>query len=58
MTQDITVTAILHSAEQGKIGLDDPIGKYIDGVSKRTTKDRTAEWAGMRKADSRETTAT
>ena len=32
MTKTFTVTAILQLAEQGKIGLDDPIGKYIDGV--------------------------
>jgi D-alanyl-D-alanine carboxypeptidase len=32
MTKTFTVTAILQLAEQGKLGLDDPIGKYIDGV--------------------------
>src|SRR5882724_764270 len=32
MTKTFTVTAILQLAEQGKIGLEDPIGKYIDGV--------------------------
>jgi D-alanyl-D-alanine carboxypeptidase len=32
MTKTFTITAILQLADQGKIGLDDPIGKYIDGV--------------------------
>ena len=32
MTKTFTVTAILQLAEQGKIGLEDPMGKYIDGV--------------------------
>ena len=32
MTKTFTVTAILQLAEQSKLGLDDPIGKYIDGV--------------------------
>ena len=32
MTKTFTVTAILQLAEQGKLGLDDPIGKYIDDV--------------------------
>jgi D-alanyl-D-alanine carboxypeptidase len=31
-TKTFTVTAILQLVEQGKIGLDDPISKYIDGV--------------------------
>ena len=32
MTKTFTVTGVLQLAEQGKLGLDDPIGKYIDGV--------------------------
>ena len=32
MTKTFTVTGLLQLAEQGKLGLDDPIGKYIDGV--------------------------
>jgi len=31
-TKPFTVTAVLQLADQGKLGLDDPIGKYIDGV--------------------------
>lgn len=31
-TKTFTVTAVLQLADQGKLGLDDPIGKYIDGV--------------------------
>lgn len=31
-TKTFTVTALLQLADQGKVGLDDPIGKYIDGV--------------------------
>ena len=37
MTKTFTVTAILQLAEQGKLGLDDPIGKYIDGVPNGST---------------------
>ena len=31
-TKTFTVTGVLQLADQGKLGLDDPIGKYIDGV--------------------------
>jgi len=31
-TKTFTVTAVLQLADQGKLGLDDPIGKYIAGV--------------------------
>ncbi|SEC29521.1 D-alanyl-D-alanine carboxypeptidase [Streptomyces sp. 2231.1] len=31
-TKTFTVTALLQLADQGKVGLDDPIGTYIDGV--------------------------
>jgi D-alanyl-D-alanine carboxypeptidase len=31
-TKTFTVTAVLQLADQGKLALDDPIGKYIDGV--------------------------
>ncbi|MFF8865040.1 serine hydrolase domain-containing protein [Streptomyces sp. NPDC015139] len=31
-TKTFTVTALLQLAEQGKVGLDDPIGTYVDGV--------------------------
>ncbi|WP_406328964.1 serine hydrolase domain-containing protein [Streptomyces sp. NBC_00203] len=31
-TKTFTVTALLKLVDEGKIGLDDPIGKYIDGV--------------------------
>lgn len=31
-TKTFTVTALLQLADQGKVGLDDPIGQYIDGV--------------------------
>ncbi|MEH0573950.1 serine hydrolase domain-containing protein [Streptomyces sp. B21-108] len=31
-TKTFTVTAVLQLVDEGKIGLDDPIGKYIDGV--------------------------
>ncbi|UXY33956.1 serine hydrolase domain-containing protein [Streptomyces albidocamelliae] len=31
-TKTFTVTALLQLADQGKVGLDDPIGRYIDGV--------------------------
>ncbi|MFF3773422.1 serine hydrolase domain-containing protein [Streptomyces sp. NPDC002232] len=31
-TKTFTVTALLELADQGKVGLDDPISKYVDGV--------------------------
>ncbi|MFJ9565816.1 serine hydrolase domain-containing protein [Streptomyces fuscichromogenes] len=31
-TKTFTVTAVLQLVDQGKVGLDDPIGKYLDGV--------------------------
>jgi D-alanyl-D-alanine carboxypeptidase len=31
-TKTFTVTGLLQLVDQGKVGLDDPIGKYIDGV--------------------------
>ncbi|MCJ1678218.1 beta-lactamase family protein [Streptomyces sp. APSN-46.1] len=31
-TKTFTVTALLQLVDEGKVGLDDPIGKYIDGV--------------------------
>ncbi|WP_432028979.1 serine hydrolase domain-containing protein [Streptomyces sp. 1222.5] len=31
-TKTFTVTALLQLADQGKVGLDDPIGTYVDGV--------------------------
>ncbi|MFJ4582708.1 serine hydrolase domain-containing protein [Streptomyces echinatus] len=31
-TKTFTVTALLQLAGRGKVGLDDPIGKYVDGV--------------------------
>ncbi|MGW4890956.1 serine hydrolase domain-containing protein [Kitasatospora sp. NPDC004240] len=32
VTKTFTVTALLRLVDQGKVGLDDPIGKYIEGV--------------------------
>ncbi|WP_244888724.1 serine hydrolase domain-containing protein [Streptomyces purpureus] len=32
LTKTFTVTAMLELVDQGKLGLDDPISKYIDGV--------------------------
>ena len=32
VTKTFTVTALLQLVDQGKVGLDDPIGKYVDGV--------------------------
>jgi D-alanyl-D-alanine carboxypeptidase len=32
-TKTFTVTAVLQLADQGKVGLDDPIAKYLDGVA-------------------------
>ncbi|MFG2111781.1 serine hydrolase domain-containing protein [Streptomyces sp. NPDC048718] len=31
-TKTFTVTALLELVDRGKVGLDDPIGKYVDGV--------------------------
>ena len=36
LTKTFTVTGVLQLADQGKLGLDDPIAKYIDGVPKAT----------------------
>lgn len=46
-TKTFTVTALLQLVDQGKVGLDDPIGKYINGVP---NGDRITlrELAGMR----------
>ncbi|THA50410.1 serine hydrolase [Streptomyces sp. A1136] len=46
-TKTFTVTALLRLVDQGKIGLDDPIGKYVKGVP---NGDRITlrELAGMR----------
>ncbi|MFI5977595.1 serine hydrolase domain-containing protein [Streptomyces sp. NPDC051452] len=46
-TKTFTVTALLQLVDQGRAGLDDPIGKYIDGVP---NGDRITlrELAGMR----------
>ncbi|MFJ9821270.1 serine hydrolase domain-containing protein [Streptomyces sp. NPDC101151] len=46
-TKTFTVTALLQLVDQGKVGLDDPIGKYVDGVP---NGDRITlrELAGMR----------
>jgi D-alanyl-D-alanine carboxypeptidase len=32
LTKTFTVTAVLQLVDQGKLGLDDPIAKYVDGV--------------------------
>ncbi|WP_328739583.1 beta-lactamase family protein [Streptomyces erythrochromogenes] len=46
-TKTFTVTALLQLVDDGKVGLDDPIGKYVDGVP---NGDRITlrELAGMR----------
>ncbi|MER6273144.1 serine hydrolase domain-containing protein [Streptomyces sp900105755] len=31
-TKTFTVTAVLQLVDQGRVGLDDPVGKYLDGV--------------------------
>ncbi|MER6388524.1 serine hydrolase domain-containing protein [Streptomyces sp. NPDC001523] len=46
-TKTFTVTALLQLVDQGKIGLDDPIGKYVDGVP-NGDKITLRELAGMR----------
>ncbi|MFD8141830.1 serine hydrolase domain-containing protein [Streptomyces sp. NPDC059708] len=46
-TKTFTVTAVLQLAQQGKLGLDDPIGKYIAGVP-NGDKVTLRELAGMR----------
>ncbi|RKT08633.1 D-alanyl-D-alanine carboxypeptidase [Streptomyces sp. 3211.6] len=46
-TKTFTVTALLQLAQQGKVGLDDPIGKYVDGVP-NGDKVTLRELAGMR----------
>ncbi|MFB7253209.1 serine hydrolase domain-containing protein [Streptomyces nojiriensis] len=47
VTKTFTVTALLELVDEGKVGLDDPIGKYVDGVP---NGDRITlrELAGMR----------
>ncbi|MDJ0114190.1 serine hydrolase domain-containing protein, partial [Rhodococcus erythropolis] len=32
VTKTFTVTALLQLVDEGKIGLDDPISQYVDGV--------------------------
>ncbi|MFF3845933.1 serine hydrolase domain-containing protein [Streptomyces sp. NPDC002328] len=32
VTKTFTVTALLQLVDQGRVGLDDPIGRYVDGV--------------------------
>ncbi|MFJ9344392.1 serine hydrolase domain-containing protein [Streptomyces sp. NPDC101733] len=46
-TKTFTVTALLQLVDQGKVGLDDPIGKYIAGVP-NGDKITLRELAGMR----------
>ncbi|MEU1405393.1 serine hydrolase domain-containing protein [Streptomyces sp. NPDC005728] len=46
-TKTFTVTALLQLADQGKVGLDDPIGKYVDGVPNGDTI-TLRQLAGMR----------
>lgn len=46
-TKTFTVTALLQLVDQGKIGLDDPIGTYIAGVP-NGDKITLRELAGMR----------
>ncbi len=46
-TKTFTVTAVLQLAQQGKVGLDDPIGKYVEGVP-NGDKVTLRELAGMR----------
>jgi D-alanyl-D-alanine carboxypeptidase len=46
-TKTFTVTALLELVDQDKVGLDDPIGKYVDGVPNGDTI-TLRELAGMR----------
>ncbi|MFI5799740.1 serine hydrolase domain-containing protein [Streptomyces sp. NPDC051677] len=46
-TKTFTVTAVLQLVDEGKVGLDDPIGKYIDGVP-NGDKITLRQLAGMR----------
>ncbi|MFI1767793.1 serine hydrolase domain-containing protein [Streptomyces sp. NPDC020800] len=46
-TKTFTVTALLQLVDQGKVGLDDPIGKYVDGVPNGDTI-TLRQLAGMR----------
>jgi D-alanyl-D-alanine carboxypeptidase len=46
-TKTFTVTALLELVDEGKVGLDDPIGKYIGGVP-NGDKITLRELAGMR----------
>ncbi|MBV2356237.1 beta-lactamase family protein [Streptomyces sp. J2-1] len=46
-TKTFTVTALLQLVDQGKVSLDDPIGKYIDGVP-NGNRITLRELAGMR----------
>ncbi|MGW0769327.1 serine hydrolase domain-containing protein [Streptomyces sp. NPDC002676] len=46
-TKTFTVTALLQLADQGKVGLDEPIGKYVDGVP-NGEKITLRQLAGMR----------
>lgn len=46
-TKTFTVTALLRLVDQGKVGLDDPIGKYVDGVP-NGNRITLRELAGMR----------
>ncbi|MFF4583306.1 serine hydrolase domain-containing protein [Streptomyces sp. NPDC001389] len=46
-TKTFTVTALLQLAQQGKVGLDDPVGRYVTGVP-NGDKVTLRELAGMR----------
>ncbi|MFF1491349.1 serine hydrolase domain-containing protein [Streptomyces sp. NPDC058304] len=47
VTKTFTVTALLQLVDQGKVGLDDPIGKYVSGVP-NGNRITLRELAGMR----------
>ncbi|MBX7434533.1 beta-lactamase family protein [Mycobacterium sp. Y57] len=47
LTKTFTVTAVLQLADQGKVGLDDPIADYVDGVP-RGREITLRQLAGMR----------